>query len=187
MTQKSTYNHHRCYESNLRLSQQILSNQRNMQQSQAIQQRLQDQFQASQKHLQESYQRQRDLNYTNSGYTNTQDVFGYRFSVWCLIQGVGFAIIPLVTPLALPMRVAVKVILPLLGFFTVTSAVGCYCLDRSPEPSLDELIILPIEDKPEKVATEGYYAAMRSLFSRVACYCSSWFISQGKSASKLHL
>ena len=183
MTQKT--NHQRCYDSNLRLWQQNQSIQRNMQQFQAIQQRLQDKVQACQKHLQESYQRQRNSNCV----TTTHDVFGYRFGAWCVIQSMGSVIIVPGTFLTLSMRVATKVVLPLLGFFSFTTAIGCYYYNRPPECSLEgiDMIIMPeIEDEPKKLTAEGYYGAVRS-FSKVACYCSSWFISQGKSEPKLHL
>lgn len=184
MTHKT--NHQRCYDSNVRLSQQMQSNQRNTQQIQARQKRLQNEFEACQKRLQEIYQSQRNLNCV----TTTHDVFGYRFAVWCLIQSMGSVVIVIGTPLTLSMRVATKVVLPLLGFFSVTTAIGCYYYNRPSEPSLDEFgrIKMPeIQDKPEKLAAEGYSDSIRFLLSKVACYCSSWFISQGQSESKLHL
>lgn len=178
----------RAYDSSLQLMQQAQANERNMQQCQAIQQRLQGKVQACQKHLQESYQR--NLNYGPIGFTKTSDGFDYRFGVWCVIQSMGSVVIVIGTPLTLSLRVATKVVLPLLGFFSVTSAIGCYYYNRLPAPSLEgiDMIIMPeIEGESKKLAAEGYSSAIRSLFSKVACYCSSWFISQGKSASKLHL
>src|SRR5579872_5279014 len=130
MTQKSTYNHQRCYESNMQLWQQAQSIQRSLQQSQASSQRLQDQFQACQKHLQESYQR-RNLN--NPHIEVTDRIFGCggpRFWLWFFIQGMATAIIVPVTFHTLSVRVATKVLPSLLGCSAVITAIGCYYYNR---------------------------------------------------------
>ncbi len=177
MTQRTNYQ--RSFDSSQQINRQI----------QSSQQRFQDRVQSSYKRMQEINQSQRNSNYAYSGYT--PDVFSYRFSVWCVIQSLGTSLIMPIALITLPRRVAVKALLSLLGCFTVTNAIGCYCYDdSSPKLSLDEFgrIILPeFEDKSKKLPAEGYYDAIRSLLSRVTCYCSSWFISQGKPPSKLHL
>src|SRR5579863_7881578 len=178
MTQKTNYQ--RCYDSNLRLSQQMQSNQRNTQNFQAFLQRGQDSFQASQKRLDEIYQSQRNL--ANSGnYTYTNCDRDFRVVVWIMVKGMATILVTPVVLRTFSERIAIKVVMSIFGCFVVSLARDC-CSDRSPEPSIDELIILPkIQD--EKLPAEGYYDSIRSLFSRVAC-CASWFISQGKSEPK---